>query len=424
MEKIICSLEEWDSILNYYRPNGSSKSWYINELKRLSRPLMWGDWDIFTEDGEMFSSDYYKGKVCPPIYHKNIEYVTLDNINNNKHIYIINIYNMSFFMDNYEVGFRCVSEKYLDDVKNGKSKILLMLTLEGYSGSKGNYDLEIIERWRIESKLPDGSVYYGCGNQLLNQKYKGINVVPILDFEAWNSEKHTSIVKYEPIDDKNLFLIYNRNPRPHRVNFSIRLLKNDIFERGLLSLGDMNYYDDKTYIVEDYNKFQFDYLKTNAPFTINTKPNLYYNLACDITLSDYERTFISIISETLMDVDTIFISEKTWKPIMVGHPFMLLGNKHSLKFLKTLGYKTFDKWINENYDEIEDENERRGAIIKELKKFSELPVNQLVNIRLEMNEICEFNQKHFYELYNKKYGVDNINGDISTLIEKIWSELI
>ena len=136
---------------------------------------------------------------------------------------------MSFFMDNYEVGFKCVSEKYLDDVKNGKSKILLMLTLEGYSGSKGNYDLEIIERWRIESKLPDGSVYYGSGNQLLNQKYKGINVVPILDFEAWNSEKHTSIVKYEPIDDKNLFLIYNRNPRPHRVNFSIRLLKNDIF---------------------------------------------------------------------------------------------------------------------------------------------------------------------------------------------------
>ena len=58
-------------------------------------------------------------------------------------------------MDNYEVGFKCVSEKYLDDVKNGKSKILLMLTLEGYSGSKGNYDLEIIERWRIESKLPD-----------------------------------------------------------------------------------------------------------------------------------------------------------------------------------------------------------------------------------------------------------------------------
>ena len=40
MEKIICSLEEWDSILNYYRPNGSSKTWYLKELKQLHLPNM------------------------------------------------------------------------------------------------------------------------------------------------------------------------------------------------------------------------------------------------------------------------------------------------------------------------------------------------------------------------------------------------
>ena len=60
MDKIICSLEEWDSILDFYRPNGSSKSWYIKELKRISRPLMWGDWDIFSENGEMFSSNFFR----------------------------------------------------------------------------------------------------------------------------------------------------------------------------------------------------------------------------------------------------------------------------------------------------------------------------------------------------------------------------
>ena len=57
-----------------------------------------------------------------------------------------------------------------------------------------------------------------------------------------------------------------------------------------------------------------------------------------------------------MDKGTIFISEKTWKPIMVGHPFIMVGNKNNLKFLKDLGYKTFDKWIDESYDDIEDEN--------------------------------------------------------------------
>ena len=36
MEKIICSLEEWDSIFDYYRPNGSSKTCYIKEYKKLN----------------------------------------------------------------------------------------------------------------------------------------------------------------------------------------------------------------------------------------------------------------------------------------------------------------------------------------------------------------------------------------------------
>lgn len=423
MEKIICSLEDWDSIIDFHRPNGSSKTWYIKELKKLSRPLMWGDWDIFTEDGDMFSQDFFKGKICPPTYNKNIEYVSIDNINNSNHIYIINIYNMSFFNDNYDVGFKCISEKYLEDVKIGKAKILLMLILEGYSGSDGNFDLDIIEKWRIDSNLPIKSIYYGCGNQLIGGLYKGINIVPILDFEAWNHFYFEKPIDFEPCDSKNLFLIYNRNPRPHRVNFCISLIKAGLFDRGLLSLGELNYYDKDTYKIDDDDLNEFYFLKKNSPFTINTAPNLYYNLACDITTNDYSKTFISLVSETLMDKGTLFISEKTWKPIMAGHPFIILGNKGTLSFLKSLGYKTFGEWVDESYDNIDDEQERRNVIIKELKKFSALKNQELISIRNEMKFICEYNQKHFYNLYKLKYGENNINSQISNMIENIWKEM-
>lgn len=423
MEKIICSLEEWDSILNYHRPNGSSKTWYIKELKKLSRPLMWGDWDIFNEDGEMFSQDFFKGKISPSTYYKNIEYVNLNDSNNSKHIYIINIYNMSFFNDNYDIGFKCVSEKYLNDVRNGKSKILLMLILEGYSGSQNNQDLDIIEKWRNDSNLPEKSIYYGCGNQLISGPYKGINVVSILDFESWNLFKYDDCVNYNPCDEKNLFLVYNRNPRPHRVKFCISLIKEDLYKRGLISLGNLNYYDKSIYNINDENNYEFDYLKTNSPIHIDTAPDLHYNLACDIKLYDYERTFISVISETLMDNGTLFITEKTWKPIMVGHPFIILGNKHTLKFLKSLGYKTFDKWIDESYDDIEDEENRRNAIIKILSQLSLLDKQNLFKLRDEMKEVCLYNQRHFYKLYKKKYGEDNINSEISSMIKRIWEEL-
>ena len=72
MEKIICSLEEWDSIINYYRPNGSSKTWYLNELNELNRPLMWGMWNVFSEDGELFDVGIFKSLVTPE-YSKKIQ---------------------------------------------------------------------------------------------------------------------------------------------------------------------------------------------------------------------------------------------------------------------------------------------------------------------------------------------------------------
>ena len=137
---------------------------------------------------------------------ENIVYLTIDKIGDNKHIYIINIYNMSFFRDNYDIGFKCVSEKYLEDVRNGKCKILLFLTYEGYSGSKGNDDFEIIEKWRKESNLPPFSVYYACGNllckEIVRNKELFINVEPILDFEAWNRFSYDKIVEYNPIDNR------------------------------------------------------------------------------------------------------------------------------------------------------------------------------------------------------------------------------
>ena len=139
-------------------------------------------------------------------------YQLLKQVQNDKHIYIINIFNVSFFYENLEIGFSCVSEKYLNDVRNGKSKIVLMLLYEGTSGSKDNYDLEIINKWRKDSNLPTNSIYFCCGNLLCNQitikKGLGITSIPMLDFEMWNTYQD-NIVEYIPIDDKNLFLNYN-----------------------------------------------------------------------------------------------------------------------------------------------------------------------------------------------------------------------
>jgi hypothetical protein len=421
MDKIICSLEEWDTIFDYYRPNGSSKTWYIKELKRLSRPLMWGEWNLFTESGEMFDKGMMMGQITPKHSDK-IEYVPYNEIFGRNHLYIINVYSYSFFSDNFDIGFSCVSEKYLEDIRQGKSKIVMLFLYEGYSGSKGNYDLEVIEKWRVDANLPINSIYYVSGNllckQIVEEKNLGYQGRPIQYFEPWNKYNDNTIIEYKPINEKNLYLTYNRNPRQHRIQLILNLLKHDLFDRGLISLSQL-VYDTP----EDANQEHVEFLKNNTPFVISEGCDLFFNMCCNITKEDYEKTFISMVTETLVDEGTLFISEKIWKPIMVGHPFIVFGNLGTLKFLKSMGYKTFDKWINEEYDNEPDSGKRCNMITDELVKLSIKTEEELKLTRDEMNEVCDYNQKWYKKLYDEKYGGVDINGDLTKIFEEVWDEL-
>lgn len=421
MDKIICSLEEWDSIFDYYRPNGSSKTWYIKELKKLSRPLMWGEWNLYSEVGEMFDRGMMIGQITPKHSDK-IEYVPLSEIQDRNHLYVINVYSYSFFADNLDIGFNCVSENYLNDIREGKSKIVMLFLYEGYSGSKGNYDLEIIEKWRVDANLPVNSIYYVSGNllcrQIVEEKNLGYQGRPIQYFEPWNKYNENTIIDFKPVNQKNLYLTYNRNPRHHRVQLILNLLKHNIFDRGLISLSELVY---KT--PEDANVEHVDFLKNNAPFVISEGCDLFFNMCCNITKEDYEKTFISMVTETLVDEGTLFISEKVWKPIMVGHPFIVYGNLGTLKFLKSMGYRTFDKWVSEEYDNEPDSGKRCNMITEELIKLSTKTVEELKLIRSEMNEVCDYNQKWYKKLYNEKYGGVDINGDLTKIFEEVWNEL-
>ncbi len=421
MEKIICSLEEWDTILNYYRPNGASKTWYLKELKKLSRPLMWGEWNVFTEDGDLFEDKRLWDNVTPK-HINDIEYVPYEEIDNQPHIYVINVYSYSFFRDNENIGFKCVSEKYLEHVRNGQSKIMMIFLYEGYSGSKGNWDLEIIEKWRIESNLPKDSIYYITGNyliqDLIKKKELGFQGRPIHYFEPWNRYEDKSIVKFNPIDEKYLFLSYNRNPRPQRIQLLLIMLKENIFHRGWISLNQLIYPP-----MPNDNMDHFNYLKDNAPFVIDTRYDLFYNLAINITKEDYEKTFISLITESLVDDDTLFFSEKIWKPIMVGHPFLLYGNQYSLRLLKEWGFRTFDRWFDESYDNEPDRVIRAQMVVKELKKFENKTIEELKSIREEMEEICLYNKNHYEKYYNEKYNDDGTCNDLVKLYHEVWSTI-
>jgi hypothetical protein len=96
--------------------------------------------------------------------------------------------------------------------------------------------------------------------------------------------------------------------------------------------------------------------------------------------------------------NTIYFSEKTFKPIVAKHPFILLSSPGSLKKLKDLGYKTFDKWWDESYDDAEDYIDRVDMVLKILKELNKKPLSELEVIKKEMKDILDYNLKHYFDI--------------------------
>jgi hypothetical protein len=101
-------------------------------------------------------------------------------------------------------------------------------------------------------------------------------------------------------------------------------------------------------------------------------------------------SWLTVISEASFAEDTCFISEKTFKFIADSHPFIIAGNKRSLKYLRDLGYKTFSPWIDESYDEL-DTWERYAAIGIALEKIKKLsPIERLEWFK-GLSDILDYN---------------------------------
>jgi hypothetical protein len=66
----------------------------------------------------------------------------------------------------------------------------------------------------------------------------------------------------------------------------------------------------------------------------------------------YSATNFSLVAETLpwTGTERLFVTEKTFKPLELSHPFVIYGNQGTLPYLHGLGFETFNHIIDESYD--------------------------------------------------------------------------
>lgn len=106
----------------------------------------------------------------------------------------------------------------------------------------------------------------------------------------------------------------------------------------------------------------------------------------------YKNIFLDLVCETYFSGNTFFPTEKTWRPIETMTPFIVQGPQFYLKNLKMLGFKTFDTWWSEDYDNWSF-YAKVPDIIKLIETISKWSNTYCKEIYLDMLPTLEHNRK-------------------------------
>jgi hypothetical protein len=128
----------------------------------------------------------------------------------------------------------------------------------------------------------------------------------------------------------------------------------------------------------------------------------------------YRLSNIQLVFETHFDADQsdgTFLTEKTYKTIKYGQPFVMIGPVGSLKQLRTDGYCTFDDIIDSTYDQIENNTERWLSVKNTIRQLLKTGTDKI------------FNQCRDEILHNQQTFLDRQKNPLNTLKSKLLCQI-
>jgi hypothetical protein len=200
-----------------------------------------------------------------------------------------------------------------------------------------------------------------------------------------------------------IFINYNRKNRPHRVEFVKKLIDADLMKHGAVTLG---------LDPDNSDSLHFNLGETPEEYRASghwlDEPNLH-NIPHDLyslgRFNIWQTHFLNIVSEAIFNPDEdIFVSEKTWKPILGLRPFLINGNPRTYEWLRHRGFKTFNHYFP--VDGIENVDTVHEKIIDVIRWLMTVDVIQLYNTMLPD---LLYNQNRFYDFAaEEEYRIDNM----------------
>ena len=118
--------------------------------------------------------------------------------------------------------------------------------------------------------------------------------------------------------------------------------------------------------------------------------------SCWLSLFDQSaESLLYLVTETVATGRRHHLTEKTFKPIAMGMPFVIVGTQGSLRYLRSYGFKTFGDLWDESYDDEPDDSKRIEKIAHTLKLLDDLGEYRQA-IFDSAQDIIQHNWNHFY----------------------------
>lgn len=195
------------------------------------------------------------------------------------------------------------------------------------------------------------------------------------------TNRHQRIPDIPQIDRPWKFTAVNRVHKWWRATVMADLQAHGVLDQSqwsyntICDIGDR--FEDSPLILEDLPGAR-DGLKQfldNGPYWLDSNDSVAHNDHRSVNLDLFQRSYCHLVIETHFDADQsqgCFITEKTYKCLKFGQPFVIIGTQHSLRTLRQQGYRVFDHAIDNSYDDISDNTQRWKAARKAILDICDL----------------------------------------------------
>lgn len=298
------------------------------------------------------------------------------------------LYNRTKIDNNFQIaldGIPCYGVYEIDKIFQDPSKIIFIdLTSEGIHCISYLKKLDNTKKYVIFSNGWWDESYYDIGIDYTLIPWNVFLYDYVQQVTLAQSINYFVNTPYQIDSPKtNLFCSLNGQNKSERTKF-VNLISDFDFPYILTYNGTEIKGNSKSFDIE------YDFNQYNVHRMIGK--SCEYHISRSIPTIIYNSSRFNLIIETNINLMHEFhLTEKTIKCLITGIPFVLMAGPGYLQKLKSLGFKTFDNLWSEEYDQIEDFDDRMAEIVKLINLLNDFDWD---NHRDSLIEIAQYNRLH------------------------------